>query len=133
MACTYRAQPKNPVDYFARWLLNQSQVAKNQLLEEERANKKLEIEEKYEDLTKAKAKVEAEKQAVKTAEETKIADFRAKVAKSKDLEYELPNLVEHLKEQSGATACYIGKVVVPKKPIKDDDDDKAHINPDAVP
>jgi hypothetical protein len=25
MAVTYRAQPENPVDFFARWLLNQSQ------------------------------------------------------------------------------------------------------------
>jgi hypothetical protein len=29
MAHTYRAQPQNPIDYFAKWLLNYSQVQKN--------------------------------------------------------------------------------------------------------
>lgn len=40
-------------------------------------------------------------------------------------------LVNHLKEFTNSTAVYIGKVVKPKKPIKDEDDDKAHINEDA--
>ena len=34
MAVTYRAQPKNPVDYFAKWLLTQCQK-KNEMKEEE--------------------------------------------------------------------------------------------------
>lgn len=28
MAVTFKAQPRNPVDFFARWLLNHSQIAK---------------------------------------------------------------------------------------------------------
>ena len=35
MAVTYKAQPENPVDFFARWLLNQSQQAKNEIMQEE--------------------------------------------------------------------------------------------------
>ena len=28
MAVTYKAQPANPIDFFAKWLLQQSKVAK---------------------------------------------------------------------------------------------------------
>ena len=31
MAVTYKANPECPIDFFARWLLNQSQQAKNQI------------------------------------------------------------------------------------------------------
>lgn len=39
MAVTYKAQPENPIDFFARWLLNQSQQAKNQVLQEEKIHR----------------------------------------------------------------------------------------------
>lgn len=29
MAVTYKAQPKNPVDFFAKWLLSQSAISKS--------------------------------------------------------------------------------------------------------
>ena len=48
MAHTYRAKPKNPIDYFAKWLLNHSQVQKNQLLIEERHLQIKELKEKRE-------------------------------------------------------------------------------------
>jgi hypothetical protein len=41
-------------------------------------------------------------------------------------------LVNHLKTTSDSTAVYIGKVVNPIKEIKEDDDDQAHIDPNAV-
>lgn len=54
MAVTYRANPKNPIDFFARWLLSQSAVRKNEksaeeglLLKQDLKNAhKLQIEEK---------------------------------------------------------------------------------------
>lgn len=39
---------------------------------------------------------------------------------------ELPRLVDHLKKFTDSTSVYIGKLVQPKKPIKDDDDETAH-------
>ena len=63
----------------------------------------------------------------------KILGFKEQVAESKDLEDELQNLVTYLKEHTESTAVYIGKVTRPKKPIKDEDDDTAHLNPDADP
>jgi hypothetical protein len=39
--------------------------------------------------------------------------------------------VDFLKEHTQATAAYVGKLVTPKKPIKETDDDRAHIDNDA--
>jgi hypothetical protein len=37
-------------------------------------------------------------------------------------------LSDFLKEFTGATGVYIGRLIKPLKPINDDDDDKAHID-----
>ena len=39
--------------------------------------------------------------------------------------------MNHLQDFTGATACYIGKLVAPKKPIQEGDDDEAHIDNDS--
>ena len=61
--------------------------------------------------------------------------FKKKVKESDDLIDLLPELVQHLKEHTGATATYIGVVDKPIKGIKDgleeDADDKAHLIPGA--
>lgn len=41
---------------------------------------------------------------------------------------ELQSMVDHLKKHTGSTSVYIGKLVAPKKPIKDLDDDQAHVD-----
>jgi hypothetical protein len=45
---------------------------------------------------------------------------------------ELQDLADFTKLHSEATAVYIGKLVTPKKPITDQDDDKAHEDPEAA-
>ncbi len=133
MAVTYKAQPRNPVDFFARWLLNHSQVAKSEQAEEEKAIKKRVVQEEHlENLKKENEEKENKKKEAKAADD-KLLDFKNRVNDSKDLEYELPALVDHIQEHTGATAVYIGKVVLPKKKIKDDDNDQAHIDAAAEP
>jgi len=41
--------------------------------------------------------------------------------------------VDHLKDFTDSTAVYVGKVTKSIKKIKDGDNDKAHINADALP
>ena len=55
------------------------------------------------------------------------------MAESKDLEDELQNLINYLKDNTESTAVYIGKVTKPKKQITDEDNDKAHIDDGAEP
>lgn len=57
--------------------------------------------------------------------------FNDKVNVSDDLVDELGDLVDHLKYFTKATGCYVGKLVKPKKAITDDDNEKAHIDPEA--
>ena len=68
----------------------------------------------------AKDKEEEEKNEAKKK-------FREKVGASKDLSDELQDLVDHLKEFTDSTAVYVGKVVLPIKPITEGDNDTAHV------
>jgi len=52
---------------------------------------------------------------------------------SHDLTDDLQDLVEHLQRITGSTSVYVGKIKTPINPIKDGDDDTAHIKADAVP
>ena len=62
---------------------------------------------------------------------SRIDDFRDKVSTSEDLSDMLQDFTHFLKEHTGATGVYIGKLIRPHKPIKEDDHDKAHENAEA--
>lgn len=63
--------------------------------------------------------------------EHKIHAFNEKVTHSHDLKDQLQDLAEFLKDFSKSTAVYIGKMVSPKRPIGDEDDDRAHFDEDS--
>lgn len=48
--------------------------------------------------------------------------------KSEDLTDNLDELAAYLKDFTGATGVYIGKLIKPRRDIGDDDDDRAHID-----
>ena len=75
----------------------------------------------------------AEKRAAEQQIEQQAVQFRTEVQHSRDLTDNLQALVDHLKQVSGSSAVYVGKVVMPIKPITEDADDVAHIDPAAVP
>lgn len=108
-------------------------MQRNQLLDEEKALKKREIADRHAVEMRGKERAAEAKAAGAAQRQAKIDEFNLKVKDSKDLEYELPALAEHLQHFTGATAVYIGKVTQPKKKIKDDDDDTAHIDGGAEP
>eukprot|EP00347_Sterkiella_histriomuscorum_P009020 403342835 len=125
---TYKASPNNPIDFFAKWLLNHSKTNIKVMKEKEHdkhvrelreANKKfiLEKQQESEELVKS----ESQKQE-------KIQEFYQMLEKSEDLTDNLDELAAFLKEFTGATGVYIGRLVKPRIDITDDDDDKAHID-----
>ena len=57
--------------------------------------------------------------------------FEKTIGESKDLNDQLQDLVDFVKDNSKATAVYVGKLLTLNKPIKDDDDDLAHIDKEA--
>lgn len=50
---------------------------------------------------------------------------------SNDLNDQLQSLNDHLKVGTNAHAVYIGRMVKPKRPIDEADNDKAHLNTEA--
>jgi hypothetical protein len=69
----------------------------------------------------------------KMTRDEKIKFFYEKtIGESRDLTDQLQDLADFLKDFTKSTACYIGKLVAPKKAIKEDDDDRAHVDPDAA-
>ena len=57
--------------------------------------------------------------------------FYDKLEKSKDLNDNLPDLVDFLQKYTGATGVYLGRLQHPDKKIAIDADDKAHFDYDA--
>lgn len=82
----------------------------------------------------------AEKQASAKAAQEKADQwtnscnsFIEMIQNSVDLSDQLQNLNDHLRVGTKATACYIGKMVLPKNKISDTDLDNAHLNSEATP
>lgn len=67
-----------------------------------------------------------EKQQEETARQAKMDAFWTDLAKSEDLNDNLQQLVDYIKEFTSVESVYVGKLVAPKKAIQDEDDDTAH-------
>lgn len=67
-------------------------------------------------------------QAEKDEKEAKILKFYGVLDKSQDLSDNLDEFANFLKEFTGATGVYIGRLGHPKREIQEDDDDSAHLD-----
>jgi len=127
----YRANPKNPVDFLAKWLLNHAQVGR--AAEGEKKSQK-EVKKHEKSYQKRLHKLEENRkqdEATAAERQAKIDKFAASVEKQHDLNDMLQDMTSYLKEFTESTAVYIGKLCFPKKPVEDGDDDRAHENEEA--
>lgn len=127
----YKTQPKNPVDFLAKWLLNYAQVEKKALSTQERQEKVKELRDKHDYQKSVELKENETKEIEQQETDLKIKRFNEKISFSNDLTDQLQDLADFLKEFTDSTAVYVGKLVYPKKPINEDDDDQAHIDNEA--
>jgi hypothetical protein len=58
----------------------------------------------------------------------KVKLFYEKINFSTDLNDQLQDLANFLKLKTAATAVYVGKLVAPKRPITENDDENAHVD-----
>jgi hypothetical protein len=132
LANTYKAQPDNPVDYLAKWLLNFSNVKNeaNNIVENKQKMQELRDRKDMEEQNLMKEKEEELK--AEKEKQTKIGEFRDRVNTSEDLSDLLQDFSQYLQKFTGATGVYIGKLIRPNKPITDDDDENAHDDPEAT-
>ena len=131
MAVMYKEDPKNPVDFLAKWLLNYSQVEKAALSKQEQSMQVEKNQKAHQDALAEQAQAEETKKQEAGSKEESQRKFENAVKESTDLQDQLQDLVDHLQDFTGATAVYIGKLIAPKKPIQEGDDDEAHIDNDS--
>ena len=133
MAVMYKAQPSNPVDFLAKWLLNYSNIQRSAVAAQAASKVQVkELRDKHDYQTTQAKKKSDNQQAEKSEKEAKIKTFYEKtMGGSSDLNDQLQELADLLKQYTTSTAVYIGKLVNPKKSIKETDDDRAHLDSDA--
>ncbi|CAI2360915.1 unnamed protein product [Moneuplotes crassus] len=131
LAKTYKAQPQDPVDFLAKWLLNHSNVANEQDKQQESKAKTQELKDRKSLEEQNKAKEKEEELKKEKENRVKIEDFKDRVEHSEDLSDHLQGFTSYLQEHTGATGVYIGKLIKPFKKITDDDNDTAHEDPEA--
>jgi len=128
MAVMYRANPKNPVDYLAKWLLNHAKVERSAEHDKKNLKEIKKHEKSYQKRLHKEDEKKKELDATEVERQNKIDKFTGAVEKQHDLSDMLQSLATYLKEFTSATAVYIGKLETPKKEVDDADNDKAHEN-----
>ena len=128
MAVLYKTEPKNPVDFLAKWLLNYSQVEQQA---ENRADQLAVVEQQLQQHADMRAQLntqEAERAKQLAGVDGEKQAFADKIAQAHDLTDHLQDLTDYLKKFTNSSAVYIGKLVTPKKSITEGDDDQAHLD-----
>ena len=126
----YRVQPKHPVDYFAKWLLNYEATQKNKKTVHETDAKTGEIIKKYDKVAEIRQKKEAQQEELRQMYEKAESNFREKV---KNFDYheellhnDLPSFIE---KQKKLPAIYIGMLEHPTRAISDEEEEEyAHLD-----
>ena len=85
MAVMHKENPKNPVDFLAKWLLNYSQVEKAALSQQETALEVQKNKKSHQDANVEQAAAEEAAKQEAGSKEDKQKKFEATVTESKDL------------------------------------------------
>jgi len=124
----YRTQPRHPIDYFAKWLLNNKSTQENKKIIHEADNITSEILKKYDEAAEVRQK-KAESELIRQLTEKAGTNFREKV---KNFEYheellhnDLPTFIE---KQKRVPAVYVGNPEHPTRAIANDEEEEyAHL------
>ena len=135
LSVVYKERPDNAIDFLGKWLYQQADIKRAEKHEKALEDKVNELKAKEEYDIAVKAKADAEIEVQKKERNDQITAFEKMVTSSDDLRDQLQDLVNHLHDFTGSTAVYVGELTKPIKGFKDglqeDDDDTAHIIPNA--
>jgi hypothetical protein len=117
LATTVREQPRNPIEYFANWLIEYNQVqkkAKENVAKEKHIQN---LKSKHEFFVKSEQALENEK--IKKEQKRQAEDdlFWKKLSESEDPFDRLEDFAEYLHRNVGSTGVYIGQLEAPFKTI----------------
>jgi len=131
LTATYETKPKNPIEFFAKWLLNFRETERS--AENRTAQNKtvIQLKKDHDEAEKAK-QAEIDRKAAEAEEEKKREQaFWDKLQTSEDLNDNLTELCCHISERVKATGVYIGCLEKNRQPVAEDADENAHIADDA--
>ena len=127
LAETYKSKPKNPVDFFGKWLLHRNEVEQAKKKIDNNSSHIQELLSHYDRKLKIDAREEKELQDGETVKSNKQSQFMKKVEDCDDHEDILQDLADHIQEYTNSTSVYVAKLVQQKNEIEEDDDNTAHI------
>lgn len=127
LAETVDAQPKNPVEFFAKWLLNYKKSEVTFAQEIDQGAQVLKMRREHEAAKRAKEEEAVKKEKEAEAKKQEDEKFWKELEESPDPNDNLTALANYIQTNIKATGVYIGKLEAKMQPIKDDDDDKAHM------
>lgn len=131
LADLYVTKPTNQLHFLGHWLLNHAAAMKNKLGELEKEDLRENLKEKY--LKTIQDQRDMEEKQIIDAEKKKEKDeeLQGRIRNDLDVDDFLQEVVQYLKDQTGAAAGYIGKLERVKRQITLLDNEKAHIDDDA--
>jgi hypothetical protein len=108
LAQTCREKPRNPIEYFATWLQEYSQVQKAAKEQADEAQTVGSLREEHGQHLQAVAAAEAEKQKVADAKQAANDLFWKQLSESEDPNDNLEGLAQYIHNNVGSTGVYIG-------------------------
>jgi hypothetical protein len=126
----YNVQPRHPIDYFSKWLLNYEATQKNKKTVHESDNKTKDVLKKYDEVAEVRKKREAEAEGQRQMTEKAENTFNEKLQNHEYHEELLTNdLPSFIEKQKGLPAVYIGKLEHPTRAVADDEEEElAHLD-----
>jgi hypothetical protein len=123
-----REQPRNPIEYFAQWLIEYNNVQKKAKDNTVKGKEVAKLKDNYGFILReqeVERNEKEKKEAKKTSDNTK---FWADLEASEDPMDNLGAFAEYLHANVGSTGVYIGQLEPPHKPIEEDGEEDAHLD-----
>ena len=131
LAELYVTKPKNQLHFLGNWLLNHSAAMRKKQEELRKEELKETLKEKHAKELQDHSFLEEKKLLEIEHKRKKEEEFKDRIRSTLDVDDQLEELINYLKEETLSAAGYIGKLEKVKKPITLLDSDKAHIDEEA--
>ena len=120
--------PRNPIEYFATWLQEYSNVQKKARKQADDEKLVQEFKEKHEDQLRREEAQQKQREIEAEKKMQENEQFWVELEKSDDPFDNLEGLAQYIHDNIGSTGVYIGQLEPPFLPIKEDADKAAHLD-----
>jgi len=133
LAELYRIQPENPIIFLVNFLLNENHSKEILKKFEDDKNNCLKIQEKIKNNEEYLQKIQEEQQQKENEFLAQKEELRNFIKNSQDLDKDLNEICEKLKNILNATGVYISEYSLKRKKVESiDEDENSHIDPENI-